>query len=104
MLCEGRKAKREHGLPILNLDLEMNFMCSHGRLMTRRERLLCKMMRDSSDTTARILDRFQVCDGDQLQKKDETSSFLVKLIGTPSGMPSFIYSPYTRRSGHGSHL
>lgn len=92
-----RKLKVEHGLPLFNLDVEIKFLHSHGRLRTRRERAHCKILQDPNDSVARILDRFLVGDTERYQKEDKISSFLVKLTGDSEGMPPLIHSPYTLR-------
>lgn len=93
-----RKSKLEHGLPLFNLDSEINFWRSFGRLRSYRERLQCKMTQNMSDSTTRVLDRFQVCTGQEHRRQEETSSFLIKLVGAPAGSLPLIYSPYTLRN------
>nr|XP_045584131.1 cysteine-rich protein 2-binding protein-like isoform X2 [Procambarus clarkii] len=92
-----RKMKYEHGLPLFNLDSEIKFLRSHGRLRSRHELVRGKIMQDTKDSTSRVLDRFQVCIGEQQQKQEEMTSFLVKLVGRPAGTPPLIHSPYTLR-------
>ncbi|XP_037788266.1 cysteine-rich protein 2-binding protein-like isoform X1 [Penaeus monodon] len=90
-----RKSKYEHGLPVFDLDAEIKYINSHGRLRTRREKIYSKLSSDPGDSAARVLDRFQVAIGDEHQKQTKNSSFLVKLVGDPEGSFSYIHSPYT---------
>ncbi|XP_076059956.1 cysteine-rich protein 2-binding protein-like isoform X4 [Oratosquilla oratoria] len=92
-----RLAKREHRLPIFNIDAELSSIEQHGRLMTRLERIQQQDMLSCKEMNGvRVLDRFQVTNS-KSQKVEETSSeFLVKLIGETQSN-AFIHSPYTLR-------
>lgn len=95
-----RQQKREHGLPLLDVDAELAFHKIHGRLMTRREKLEQKQQNEgSSESGIRVLDRFQVSNLNIGQKDSAfNGSFLTKLVGNSgNGSHQFIHSPYTLR-------
>ncbi|XP_050689429.1 cysteine-rich protein 2-binding protein-like isoform X1 [Eriocheir sinensis] len=97
-----RRQKVEHGLPLFNLDEEMEHWRRYGRMRTKRERMTQQgIARDaihqhSSASGVRILDRFQVARQYKEHREDHNISFAARLGGSDA-TPAVIRSPYTLR-------
>ncbi|KAK8384262.1 hypothetical protein O3P69_009193 [Scylla paramamosain] len=96
-----RNQKVEHGLPVFNVDQEVEYWRIYRQIRSRRERMEQdgKVNTPLTISNTRILDRFQMAGQQQGMAEEHNISFAARLGSSfgSDGPPALIHSPYTLR-------